>query len=120
MVYETRLRTRAPQCVRLSDTMLGSLWCVYGAVQAQEAALSLLDAARDGDDLYFWGYTPDRHDIVQGLIDAHQQHRVCVKVMVDKKMLFAGTTREMLQQVARLSSNGCLARVATGSALSDE
>ena len=40
--------------------------------------------------------------------------------MLDKKMTFAGTTTHMFEQVARLSSNGRLVRMAKGSALDGE
>jgi hypothetical protein len=100
--------------------MLGQVWGIYGAVAAQDAAKSLLRSARKGDDLYFWGYTLDRDDIVQELIDACVNHRVTVKVMLDKKMTFSGTTTRMFEQVAKLSSNGCLVRMARGTALDGE
>jgi hypothetical protein len=120
MEFAHRERTRKPSCVQNHDAVLGTLWGIYGAVEAQNAALSLLCAAKDGDELYFWGYTLDRQDIVDELIDAHRKRRVIVKVLVDRKMLYTGTTREMFQQVARLSSSGCLVRLATGVPLSDE
>jgi hypothetical protein len=118
--FAHRDRTRKPNCVQNHDTVLGTLWGIYGAIDAQNAALSLLNAAKDGDELYFWGYTLDRQDIVDELIDAHCKRRVIVKVLVDRKMLYTGTTKEMFQQVARLSSSGCLVRLATGVSLSEE
>ncbi len=82
---------------------------ILNAVEAQNVALSLIRAARDS--LYFWGYTLDREDIVDGLIDAKQQNGCMVMVMVDKKKTFEGTTTLMMGQVAKLSASGCLVRV---------
>jgi phosphatidylserine/phosphatidylglycerophosphate/cardiolipin synthase-like enzyme len=93
---------------------------IYGAVRAQEAAVDLVDASRDGDDLFFWGYTLDRNDVCQALIDAHMRRRVVVKVLLDKKMCCESTTKGMFEQVARLSSHGVQVRLATGGDLQKE
>jgi hypothetical protein len=110
-----RVRNLRPDCVGHNHSIMGSVWGIYGAGKAQEAALSVLRAARG--DLFFWGYTLDREDIIDGLIEAHEQNNVVVKVTLDKKMTFSGNTRNMFEQVARLCSNSCLVRVAKGGAL---
>ena len=91
---------------------------ILNAVEAQKTALSLLRSARDS--VYFWGYTLDREDIVDGLIDAKQHNGCVVMVLVDKKKTFEGTTTLMMGQVAKLSANGCIVRVARGVNLTAE
>jgi hypothetical protein len=99
---------------------MGEVWGVYNAVRAQAAARSLLQAARDGEPLYFWGYTLDREDIVDDLIDSCVKRKVTVRIMLDKKQTCSGQTTQMFAQVARLSSNGCQVRLAKGGPLVKE
>jgi phosphatidylserine/phosphatidylglycerophosphate/cardiolipin synthase-like enzyme len=76
--------------------------------------VDLIDGAADGDDLFFWGYTFDRNDVSMALIDARERRHITVKVLLDKKITFEKTTRDMYEQIAKMSSFGVQVRLASG------
>ncbi|CAE8721816.1 unnamed protein product, partial [Polarella glacialis] len=117
-LYWDRLRSLRPDCLGRHAVPLGKVYGILGAVQAQDALLSLLRSARG--ELFLYAYTLDRDEIVDRLIEAHRYNSVVVMVILDKKMTFEGKTKNMLAQAAKLASNGCLVRMASGIALDRE
>jgi hypothetical protein len=111
-VYYNRARTRRPKCAGTID--LGVLVGIYGAVDTHTCAVDLIDAAADGDDLFFWGYTFDRNDVSLALIDARERRHITVKVLLDKRITFEKTTKDMYEQIAKMSSFGVQVRLASG------
>jgi hypothetical protein len=111
--WYNRERSRRPKCAGTWPD-LGVLVGIYGAVDTQTCAVDLIDAAADGDDLFFWGYTFDRNDVSMALIDARERRHITVKVLLDKRITFEKTTKDMYEQIAKMSSFGVQVRLASG------
>ena len=96
---------------------VGRVLAVLDAVQSQEVAKAAIVRAREY--VLVMAFTLDREDLVQRLIEA--KGRGCeIVVVADRNFTLSGKTRDQLQRLQQLESNGARVRLASGHSCRDE
>jgi hypothetical protein len=97
--------------------VVGSLLGLLDARGAQSKALGLLSRATRAQRVWIVGYSWDREDMTDAVINAFQ--RGCsVRVLLDCSMTIKGKTRDQLSSAQRMRAAGVDLRLGDGTALS--
>ena len=101
------------------SSVVGSLLGLLDARGAQNKALGLLSRATRVQRVWIVGYSWDREDMTDAVINAFQ--RGCsVRVLLDCSMTVKGKTRDQLSSAQRMRAAGVDLRLGDGTALSPE